>query len=205
MSPEAWNEAFRRRSLLLTAAGLLALVGGCGSSPPLRLHRLPLQPPETTPAAPAAGLPWELVMRPALPAYLDRDDILVDRGQGRVEALPRERWAEPLSEAVPRLLLHDLASLRGASLMWPAPAPPAAGVRHRLRVQVLALQAEPAQDRLRLQARWTLEARDESVPPRVGQVDIAVPLGGPATSDLVLAHRLALWRLAQRVVDDAGA
>ncbi len=202
MNPDAPS----RRRLFVAASGLLAIsavTAGCGTSPPLRLHRLPLPAPETPPPTAAGGRVWELAMRPALPAYLDRDDLLVDRGQGRVEALPGERWAEPLAEAVPRLLLHDLALLRGASQVWPAPAPTAAAARQRLRVQLLALQAEPAAGVLRLQARWTLEEADALATPQVGQADLDVPLAQPGAAGLVQAHRLALWRLAQRIVADA--
>lgn len=202
-----------RRLLQAGAAALLALAGlvlaGCGSSPPLQLHHLPLPAPETASAsapalapAPSAAV-WELVTRTALPAYLDRDQMLVDRGQGRVEALPGQRWAEPLAEAVPRLLLHDLTLVRGAGQVWPAPAPPAAGSASRLRVEVTALQAEPAAQRLRLQARWTLEARGATPGARAGTVDLNVPLPQADAGGLVQAHRLALWRLAQRLAVEA--
>lgn len=194
-----------RRAWIGVAAALLAGAAGCGTSTPPRLHRLPLQPPEQAPAAPASGTAWELVMRVNLPAYLDRDEMLVDRGQGRVDALPGERWAEPLAEAVPRLLLHDLALLRGPARVWPAPAPTAAGARRRLRVQLQALQAEPAQGLLRLQARWTLDDAGEAVAPQVAQIDLQVPLTLPGAAGLVQAHRLALWRLAQRIVREASA
>ncbi len=204
-------DTLARRALLATGAGLLMLGAGCGTSPAVRLRRLPLAAPEpaspATAAAAADAIPlsgiWEVAMRPTLPAYLDREEILVDRGQGRVEPLPGERWAEPLAEAVPRLLLHDLALLRGTSRVWPAPAPTAVGARQRLRVQVLGLQAEPAAGVLRLQARWTLEDASQGAPPQVGQVDVDVPLNGADAASVVAAHRLALWRLAQRIA--AGA
>ena len=199
-------DALSRRGLLAASASLLAFTAGCGTSPAIRLRRLPLAVPEATAPAPAEGIggrTWELAMRPALPAFLDRDEILVDRGQGRVEPLPGERWAEPLAEAVPRLLLHDLAWLRGSQRVWPAPAPGAVGARQRLRVQVLGLQAEPAQGLLRLQARWTLADADELAPPQVGQADIDVPLTGADAAGVIAAHRLALWRLAQRIAADA--
>ncbi len=143
-------------------------------------------------------------MRPKLPAYLDRDEILVDRDQGRVEALPGERWAEPLSEALPRLLLHDLALLRGPRLVWPAPAPADAAVQRRLRVELQSWQAEPGSALLRLQARWTLEDMRQRAAPQVGMVQLEVPLASPGTAGIVQAHRLSLWRLAQRIAVEAG-
>jgi uncharacterized protein len=201
MSPEPCT----RRALLLAGGTLLALASGCGTSPTVRLHRLPLEAPQT-PAPPAdAGAVWEVVMRPELPAYLDRDEMLIDQGPAGIAPLPGQRWAEPLAEAVPRLMLHDLALLRGARRVWPAPAPAGAAASHRLRWQVLDLQAAATPGRLRLQARWTLETRTGAgSAPQVGLVDLEVPLPQADAAGLVQAHRLALWRLAQRIVADAG-
>ncbi len=144
-----------------------------------------------------APVAWELVPRVAMPAYLDRDELWVEAGQGRITLLPQQRWAEPLAEAVPRVLLHDLARLRGAAPVWSVPAPAQAGGVLRLRVQLLALQAEPAQGRLRLQARWTFDSPSQG--PCVADARIDTPLADASAAAVVLAHRQALWRLAQQL------
>ncbi|MCK7494324.1 MAG: PqiC family protein [Comamonadaceae bacterium] len=50
--------------------------------------------------------------RVTLPEYLERDAIVVASG-ARLETLDGERWAEPLRDALPRLLRADLEALRG--------------------------------------------------------------------------------------------
>lgn len=189
----------RTRRLLL-ALPLLGLAA-CGTTPPLRWHRLPLEAataPSSTPA-PLADTRWELVREVVLPEYLQRETMFVSTGGGRLQALPQDRWAEPLQDAVPRLLLHDLALLRGAERVWPAPAPPDVQVQQRLRVQLLALEAEPARGRLVLQARCTWQPLHGGGASRVQTIAVQVPLADTTAASLVQAHRAALHELAMRI------
>lgn len=196
----------RRRQLLLAPLGFSALgLVACGSSPPVRLHRLPLQADSVsaTPPAPAPAQDaerWELVRDVALPEYLQRELMLVDIGDGRLQALQHDRWAEPLQDAVPRVLLHELSLLRGADRVWAAPAPAGTPVQQRLRVQILALDAQAAQARLVLQARCTWLALQPGMTSRVQSVALEVPLAGAGAGALVAAHRAALRALALRIV-----
>ena len=196
----------RRRCILASSLpALVMLAAGCASSPPRRWHRLPLDVPDApvpVPPAQANSQAWEVSARIALPAYLDREELLIDAGQGQVLALPNDRWAEPLADAVQRLLLHDLTLLRAPGTVWLAPAPANAGAALRLRVAVMALQAEPAQARLRLQARWTFQGPGAA--PNQRQVTLESPLADASPAALVRAHRLALWQLAQRIVADGN-
>lgn len=168
--------------LALPAALALAGCAGAGAPPPPRRH-LPLDAPgRATPRA-ADGQTWQLVEPVRLPAYADRDDA------------GAWRWAEPLRDALPRLLRADLGAWRGERV-WSAPLPQGLPVTHRLRVEVLALEAEGGA--LRLAAQWTLEDVHGAAPPRSGAADLRV------TGNDVAAHRLALWRLAAAIAG-AGA
>lgn len=204
-----------RRRLLqgLPAAAAMPLLAGCGAlerlagrSPPQRLLHLPLALAMADPAAADdvtdtslahADEVWSLWPAVALPEYLAREAVVVAHGDGALDLLPGLRWAEPLRDALPRLLRHDLARLRGADSVWPAPAPAGVAVARLLRLEVSALHAEAARDRVLLNARWTLEDPRRLTPPRLGTAEIAVT--GAAAERIAAAHRQVLWRLAQRV------
>lgn len=181
--------------LQITVALLLA---ACGTpSPPARLVHLPTQLPAgvAVPAAVDRGA-WQLLLPVRVPEYLDRDALLMPVGQAGLQALPGWRWAEPLRESVPRVLREDLATLLGASRVWSSPLPAGVTVQRQLRVELLAF--EPSADRreLVLRARCVVLAGSA---PRVETTVVRVPLAGADGDALAAAHRLALWRLAERL------
>jgi uncharacterized lipoprotein YmbA len=192
-----------RRRLVL-AAGLLLL--GCARSPGLRWVRLRPERPAAAgsgAASPGTGGVWELAAEVAMPEYLDRDALVVAAGAG-LRPLAGYRWAEPLRDSVPRLLRHDLQQLRGAGLVWAAPAPAGVTVERRVRVELLELQAGSDRQVLSLRARWWLiEPRGQSAP-WTGQLELELPLAAATAEDIADAHRLALWRLAEAIAATAA-
>lgn len=196
--------ATRPRCGFVTASltALVLCLAACGSSPPVQLFQLRADPPGAAASAPAptpAATRWSL--GPVqLPDYLDRDAIVRPSGQATLATLPGQRWAEPLRDAVPRLLLQDLIRLRGEQQVWRAPLPPGVQVDRQLRVDLQRLDADADGHAVVLQARWMLIDPRGSAAPEVHQSRIAVPLADPRTDTLVSAHRLALWRLAQDIV-----
>jgi uncharacterized lipoprotein YmbA len=191
--------------LLQVGALLVATtLAGCGTpAPPPQLYQLRnALPPGALAAPPAQALRTSsavLLLPVSLPELLDRDAIIVSRGQAGVQALTGERWAEPLREAVPRVLRHDLISLLGEGQVWVAPVPAGTAVQRQLRVELLGLQADAARSQVQLQARWTLSDPTGRTVPRTQHEQIAVPVAGADIDALVVAHRLALWQLAQRL------
>ena len=212
----------KTRSLLLAALAALLLAGCAGRSEPTRWYALRGDPPTAAPAAPplamTGGEVWELSRTVRLPGALDRDTLMVESGAAGLQPLTGHRWAEPLRDSVPRLLLQDLTQLRGPARTWAAPAPPGVAVTRRLTVEVLVLQADAERRRVRLQARWWLEdaapaptapapaaaasAAGSPAPPavpRLGEADLSVEIAGASVDALAAAHRQALWQLAQRL------
>lgn len=188
--------------LLLSGAAWLA--GCAGGSPPARLYQLRAEAPEA--AAPVAATSAVLQMGPVqVPAYLDQDTLLVPTGQAGLQQLIGHRWAEPLRDAVPRLLQQDLARLLGADKVWGRPLP--AGVRPtlQLRVELQRLDADPGGAAVGLQARWTLTDPAGTAPARVQEARLSAPTGGTSPDALVAAHRRALWMLAQRIAASVAA
>lgn len=211
----------RNRAALWFATGLTALLAGCAGSvsPPARLYQLRAEPPSSPAATPVAGnAVWQLG-RVDVPGYLDRDTLLMPTGQAGLRPLSGNRWAEPLSDALPRLLRQDLARLMGADKVWGQPLPPGVRITQQLQVEIQRLDASPLGDAVVLQARWTLVDPLGKTNPRVDQAELRASLAGgvpaptgsasAATADpdrLVAAHREVMWLLAQRIaVGAAGA
>lgn len=189
--------------LALAAAVALGAGAGCGSSPQPQLVYLPLQNASAAgPAVAASGAAsdiWYLSPRIGIPEYLARDAVLLDDGQGLLARADGLRWAEPLREAVARVLAHELAQRRGSARMaLAAPASaPGAGVRV-LQVDLQTLQAVPARGVLLLRARWSLTEEPHAAAGR--SAELQVPLTGTRAADIALAHRTALAALAERIV-----
>lgn len=177
----------------------LALLGACASPVmPPTLYQLRAAPP--LPVQAVAGTQVVQLLSPvAVPESLQRDTLLVPQGQGGVQALAGHRWAEPLADAVPRLLRQDLAALWGDSRVWAAPLPAGVVVTRQLRVEILALQADAQRSAVLLQARWTLSDPSGRTAPQVQTTQITAPSTGTDVDALAAAHRLALWRLAEQV------
>ncbi|MEJ6003461.1 PqiC family protein [Paucibacter soli] len=182
------------KRLICLGGMLLLLLGACSSSPPIQLYQLRAEPPSEAPAATTQAV-WAL--GPVLlPEYLDRDAIVRPTGQASLQHSPNQRWAEPLRDAVPRLLAQDLASLRGSAQVWRMPLPPGVQVERQLRVEVQRLDASTDGRSVVLQARWTLVDPSGKSRPQVSERRIEVDAGDGSMDALVSAHRSALWQLA---------
>ena len=195
-----------RRPLALCMAALA--LAACSSSPPVQLFQLRSDPPgAATGAMPDTGAAasgrWALGAV-QLPDYLDRDAIVRPSGQATLNLLPGQRWAEPLRDAVPRLLLQDLSRLRGGDQVWRSPLPPGVKADRHLRVELQRLDAPAGAHQVLLQARWMLIDPSGQTPALVQDCQIQVPLADDSTDTLVSAHRAALWQLAQAIAGLAG-
>ena len=146
----------RRSTLWLLAAAALA---GCATrdTPPRRLYALTGTPPLPADARPGQdGRAWVLSPQIALPELLDRDEILVAEGQAGLAPWPEARWAEPLRDALPRVLADDLWRLRQPYpvALGTGPQPDSGAESLRLIVQVdeWLARADGAGLQLRLRA-----------------------------------------------------
>jgi uncharacterized lipoprotein YmbA len=188
-----------RRRATLALLGSVAL-SGCGTSPPVQLYLLRSDPPLPPPTpAPTSDL-WQLLLPVRVPEYLDREAILLPLGETGLLALSGHRWAESLRDAVPRVLRQDLAAMLGEGRIWTAPVPAGITVTRQLRVDILALQADTERKAVQLRARWTVTDPSGRQAPHSDSATLQVASRGPSIDNLVAAHRLALWRLAEQIV-----
>jgi len=195
----------------LTLTGLFVapwLLSACARpTVPTQWYELRSLPPAPVPAArPGDGALWEVASTVGLPGALDRETLVVASGAASLEPLAGHRWVEPLRDAIPRLIVADLAALRGQGLVWRAPVPSGVDATRRLRLEIVTLMADAGRRNLRLQARWWLsDTRAGGAAPALGQADIDIPIADASVDALAAAHRLALWQLAMRIVESGPA
>ena len=197
----------RRMFQQVCCASALALAGGslaaCSStSAPLRWYRLPSEPPAgeaalRVPAGAANGSVWELASALPMPELLQRETLTVEEGAAGIRLLSGHRWAEPLRDALPRLLRHDLALMVPG--MWTGPAAPNVPTSGSVQVELLALQGSLPRRQVALSARWVVMSSSASDAARAYRADEVVPWTEESLESLVVAQRLAMWRLAQRI------
>lgn len=143
--------ALPRIGLLLLTLALAA----CGSTPQSNYYRL------STPAAGGEGSAPAVGIGPIqIPEYLNRNSMVFSRGDNRLHIASFERWAEPLSQGVQRVLGLNLSEALDTQdirpFPWPASDRPAYGV------QIWILSLDTSAQATRLVAEWRLHAPGES-------------------------------------------
>ena len=195
---------FTRRLMPWLSAGLVVGQLGCSSAPPVpavQWVRLPALPQARAAVAPPASgaSTWQLLMPVALPGHLDRDALLVPQGAAGLQPLGGARWAEPLRDAVPRLLQDDISHLLGPGRLWAAPLPPGWVPARQVRLAFTRLDVGLDGRSVQLSAVWSLSSAGAGAPPVVGQAVVEVPAASAEAQALAVAHRQALWQLAQQL------
>lgn len=190
-----------------TLAGA-ALLTACASGPqtPPNFYQLRLEAPQAQaqlqarPDAAPTGH-WQLLGPVRLPEYLQRDVLWLPVGSSGLQPMEGQRWAEPLRDALPRILLHDLGQLRGSDRVWAGSLPPGLVIGRQLRLEVLAFESSADRRSVQLRVRWWAGEPLSKTAPQAGELSLSAPSAGPAADQLVAAHRLVLWMLAERLVE----
>jgi hypothetical protein len=167
-------------------------LAGCASAP-VSYYRL-----DTDGGAGAASVvasPRVQVGPVAVPPWLDRQQIVLDDGSGRLQVLDQSRWAAPLPNMIAAALARSVGrSFGGATIdAWPSASPLAAD--WRVVVEIHALQAQPGKG-LHLDAAWRIEhdGKVAATGRRVADFPAAQGMDG-----LIAAHDAALDQLGADV------
>ncbi len=134
----------------LTVLALCPLIGSCRTSPPPNLYLLtPVAPTNVGPELPVKLRIGEV----ELPSYLSGQAMLVHETPHHLSVHENERWAEPLRETFPRILVRNLSRLMPGSQVtqhsWGGSRPD-----YELSVNVLRLSLEKTL--VILEAQWRL-------------------------------------------------
>jgi len=133
-----------------------------------------------------------------LPAYLDRTELVRRVGANEVRLAASDRWAEPLPDAVARVLQQNLTLLLGSERVVVYPWPP--GTRIDTRVDLEVLRFEPGTDGgADLTARWTVRDATGARPQVARESHVTEPASGGDTAAAVAAMSRALGMLSSEI------
>lgn len=174
---------------------LILFLAGCAGSAPTRFYLLDSQAP-----AASAGTSGDIVLglEPvALPAYLDRPDIVTRTTRHRLNLAEFDQWAERLDVNVARVLADGLAAyLPAHRVVLLANQPAETDVDLRLYLDRFERQAT---GEVLLAAAWTLEEGASGAPLATGSARIREAVRGGGYDAIVAAMSRALDRLSWRI------
>lgn len=186
----------RRAPLAAVAVLAMALLGGClGTSDPVAFYVIEALPGKTIGAAPA---PLTLGLGTvALPALLDRPQIVTQLDPNQVELSEHHRWAGELADNVRRVLAQNLASrVTGVDVV----ARPTARLRPDLGVELSFVQFGGQLGRgVRLEGHWRLfdgRAGCRAAVPSATPFAIDIATAGPGYAEFVAALRQGVGQLS---------
>jgi uncharacterized lipoprotein YmbA len=197
-----------RIRLLLIAVTLLA-VAGCGSTRPSNFYQL-----DEPAAIRLSGLERGIAVGVGpvnLPSYLDRPQIVV-RGTGhKLELSEFNRWSEPLTDSILRVIVVSLSNKLESTRIYQIPRRnKTIPIEFRVEIDIARFDGMLGGDAL-LVARWTLYGRDEQAV--LTKVSIISESLGPEGSDssessgevnfesLIAAQNRCLQKLSREIVD----
>jgi uncharacterized lipoprotein YmbA len=143
----------------------------------------------------SAGAPVLLTVV-AIPAQVDRPQIVLAGAASEVLIEDGHRWAEPLQGAIAQALARDLASTLGEERVT-TDVTGAAWTGYRAEVRILAFESR-LDSGVRIDARWELRG---SAVARTGTASVQEP-AGTGFEGLVQAHSRALARISSAIAAD---
>ena len=178
-----------KRSLVL----LVSLLCACGTSPPTQFYTLDAA--SGTPAATSASPAYSAVIGPvSVPDIVDRPQLVLRTGANQVEVVEVARWAEPLRDAIPRVVAAGVQKRVPNARITALTPTLAAAADYRVAIAFERLEAAPG-DSVNVEAVWTIALKDTS---RTGRTVAREPCGR-AYADIAAAYSRALDRVSADV------
>jgi uncharacterized lipoprotein YmbA len=134
----------------------------------------------------------------AIPAYLDRPQLVSRVGPNELKLAADARWAEPLREGIARTLRQDLATASGARQVALYPWPITTRVDLAVGVDILRFEPD-ARGAVELAARWTIRETAHGHVLAVHDSHVTEPVEGAGNGAEVAALSRALAELAREI------
>jgi uncharacterized lipoprotein YmbA len=182
-----------RQSIKVLAASTAALfVGACANRLAEHFYVVPSR---VVDAGPVVDMRPIAIAAVEIPAVIDRPQLVVPMGENEVAVLETQRWAEPLSDGLTRVVIDELRSNR-------LPAYDAESLRLRkdaLKIEIRVVElSSGVNSGGRLKVTWTVRDRSQDCM-ETGSIDAKLPAvsGYGAVPG---AYADAMRRLAQAIV-----
>jgi uncharacterized protein len=182
---------------LAAALGVVTVLAGCASRSVE--HFYTVSGPRS--AATSTESPRIAVAAIAIPALIDRPQLVVRTTGHELSLLEDHRWAEPLSQDLTRALVDALRRSPGGLDVVERDTPGARAVPLMLEVTIAELIAGPGPS-ASLHASWVLRDRQRSCV-TTGRFDVDVPMQSGYEA-IPAAYAVAISRLADRIAESIG-
>jgi uncharacterized protein len=189
-----------RRVRAVVAWAALAVLGvGCSSTPQARFYTL-----SPTSTLPAASSELSVAVGPvAVPAAVDRPQIVVSLGPNSVWLDEFNRWAAPLQDDIARVVAENLVAMLGTPRVARASQTVSAGFSYRAVIAVESFESVPG-EMARLDAVWTV-SRSTDATTQTGRTTVREQTTEKSYEALAAAHSRALGKLSRDIADAVGA
>ena len=182
-----------RVAYLITAALIVTVAGGCGTSPPSHFYNLDST---ATPGLAPVAHTAVLVGPVSVPASVDQPEFVVQVAPNRVEVDEYNRWIAPLNDSIARAVAGDLAMQLGTPEVATAPM---ANFDPAYRVTIDVQRFESVKDQAALiDAVWTVR-QTVSGETRSGRTVAREAVQGDGFDALAAAHSRALATISSEI------
>ena len=183
----------------VVSAVLATLGAGCSSTPPAHFYTLS---PTSTQVAAASEL--SVAVGPvAVPAAVDRPQIVVSLGPNSVWLDEFNRWAAPLQDDIARVVAENLVAMLGTPRVARASQTVSAGFSYRAVIGVESFESVPG-EMARLDAVWTV-IRSTDAATQTGRTTVREQTTEKSYEALAAAHSRAVGKLSRDIADAVGA
>ncbi len=189
-------DAYMRLRIWMIAAALLAMAG-CGTTRSATFYQL-----TETASTQLSGLERGMAVGVGpvnVAPYLDRPQIVI-RGVGhKLELSEFNRWVEPLTDSIPRVIIINLSNELESTRVFKIPRRnKTIPLEFSIEIDIARFDGELGGDAL-LVARWTLYGRQKNA--LLTKVSIiSDPTGGEGFDLLIAAQNRTLQRLSREIV-----
>ncbi len=182
---------------------LVLLVTACGVLKPVEDKSVNHVLDPAVPARAVTGAsPAVAIARPALPGYLDRQQLVSRSGTGTVRMNPNQLWAEPLDTGISRVMAMNLGRLTNSLNIQPVETFVTMEYARLLEIRVSRFEPD-ASGQLILECAWKLQPVSGRVTnTRPFRTVVPIDGGGQPTGPqeaTVRAMNEALARLARQI------
>ncbi|MCX5875613.1 MAG: PqiC family protein [Deltaproteobacteria bacterium] len=184
--------------VLLVCALLLT---GCARTSPVSYYQLSAQEAARNAPATEAGRMVLGIGPVRLPEYLDRPQIVARLSANRLQLADSHRWAEPLSENIPRVVGENLSAMLGTERILLHPWPTSRATDYQLLVEVLHFENE-SDGAARLVALWSVKGKDGAIVLPERRSSLLVPARNQDQEGQVGALNVALGSLCREIAQE---
>jgi len=182
----------------LAAIAAALSIAACAGTPAPREQFFTLARPAAGAAPPASATPSVFVGPVSIPASVDRTQMVLATGSHQVDISDDYRWAEPLRDAIPRVVAEDLSQGLGTSRVLSSRMAAGAAFDFRVSIEVQRFDSSLA-DGATIDALWTVTPAAGSA--RSGRTLAHEALASHDAAALAAAHSRALERIARDIAD----